>query len=82
MAWLKGREQPAMLEAALLKLYLSECFVASGLDAVRIHSGNGHLTEYEVERDLPDAIGGVIYLCGHLRYSAQHHCAIAGIVGG
>ncbi|MEL6326292.1 MAG: acyl-CoA dehydrogenase family protein [Cyanobacteria bacterium J06626_23] len=61
VAWLKERNQPAMLEAALLKLYLSECFVASGLDAVRIHGGNGYLTEYEVERDLRDAIGGVIY---------------------
>ena len=35
--------------------------MASGLDAVRIHGGNGYLTEYEVERDLRDAIGGVIY---------------------
>ena len=61
LSWLKEREQPAMLEAALLKLYLSECFVASGLDSVRIHGGNGYLTEYEVERDLRDAIGGVIY---------------------
>ena len=61
VAWLKEREQPAMLEAALLKLYLSECFVASGLDSVRIHGGNGYLTEYEIERDLRDAIGGVIY---------------------
>ena len=61
VAWLKEREQPAMLEAALLKLYLSECFVASGLDAVRIHGGNGYLSEYGVERDLRDAIGGVIY---------------------
>lgn len=61
VAWLKERGQPAMLEAALLKLYLSECFVASGLDAVRIHGGNGYLSEYEVERDLRDAIGGVIY---------------------
>ena len=61
VAWLKEKGQPAMLEAALLKLYLSECFVASGLDSVRIHGGNGYLTEYEVERDLRDAIGGVIY---------------------
>ncbi len=61
VAWLKEQGQPAMVEAALLKLYLSECFVASGLDALRIHGGNGYLTEYEIERDLRDAIGGVIY---------------------
>ncbi|MEL6137148.1 MAG: acyl-CoA dehydrogenase family protein [Cyanobacteria bacterium J06628_6] len=61
VAWLKEKGKPAMLEAALLKLYLSECFVASGLDTVRIHGGNGYLTEMGVERDLRDAIGGVIY---------------------
>ena len=61
VAWLKDKGQPAMLEAALLKLYLSESFLASGLDAVRIHGGNGYLTEYGIERDLRDAVGGVIY---------------------
>ena len=61
VAWLKDKGKSAMLEAALLKLYLSESFLASGLDAVRIHGGNGYLTEYGVERDVRDAIGGVIY---------------------
>ena len=61
VAWLKDKGKPAMLEAALLKLYLSECFVASGLDAVRIHGGNGYLTDFGVERELRDAIGGIIY---------------------
>ena len=60
-AWLKDNDQSAMMEAALLKLYLSEAFVASGLDAIRIHGGTGYLTEPGVERDLRDAIGGVIY---------------------
>ena len=61
VAWLVERGRPAMLEAALLKLYLSEAFVASGLDAVRIHGGEGYLSESGVERDLRDAIGGVLY---------------------
>ncbi|MEL6160320.1 MAG: acyl-CoA dehydrogenase family protein [Cyanobacteria bacterium J06623_5] len=61
VAWLKERGQPAMMEAALLKLHLSECYVASGLDAVRIHGGNGYLTEHGVEREFRDAVGGVIY---------------------
>ena len=59
--WLKKTGESAMLEAAMCKLYLSECFVASGLDAVRIHGGNGYLTESEVERDLRDAVGGTLY---------------------
>jgi alkylation response protein AidB-like acyl-CoA dehydrogenase len=50
-----------MMEAALLKLHLSEGFVASGLDAIRIHGGSGYLSETGVERDLRDAIGGILY---------------------
>lgn len=61
VAWLKKSGKPAMLEAALLKLYLSEAFVQSGLDAIRIHGGNGYMTEFEVERDLRDAIGGTLF---------------------
>jgi alkylation response protein AidB-like acyl-CoA dehydrogenase len=61
VAWLVERGQPAMMEAALLKLYLSEAFVDSGLDAIRIHGGIGYLSETGVERDLRDAVGGVLY---------------------
>ena len=61
VAWLKKMEKPAMLEAALLKLHLSESFVSSSLDAIRNHGGNGYMSEFEVERDLRDAIGGVLY---------------------
>lgn len=61
VAWLKTQGRPAMMEAALLKLHLSEAFVASGLDAVRIHGGAGYLSASGVERDLRDAVGGVLY---------------------
>jgi alkylation response protein AidB-like acyl-CoA dehydrogenase len=60
-AWLKQAGKPAMLEAALLKLHLSECFTASSLDAIRIHGGAGYMSENEIERDLRDAVGGTIY---------------------
>lgn len=61
VAWLKKNDKPAMLEAALLKLHLSESFVASSLDAIRNHGGKGYLSEFEVERDLRDAVGGLLY---------------------
>jgi L-prolyl-PCP dehydrogenase len=61
VAWLKKSGQSAVMEAAMAKLYLSECFVQSGLDAVRTLGGYGYMTEFEVERDLRDAIGGTIY---------------------
>lgn len=61
VAWLKKAGKPATMEAAMAKLYLSECFVQSSLDAIRIHGGYGYMTELEVERDLRDAIGGTLY---------------------
>ncbi len=61
VAWLKSQNKSAMLEAAMLKLQISESFIASSLDTIRNHGGYGYLTENEVERDLRDAVGSVIY---------------------
>lgn len=61
VAWLKKQGKSASMEAAMAKLYLSEAFVQSGLDAVATLGGYGYMTEFEVERDLRDAIGGTIY---------------------
>jgi alkylation response protein AidB-like acyl-CoA dehydrogenase len=61
VAWLKRMGKTAVMEAALAKLYLSECFVQSSLDAVRTYGGYGYTTELEVERDLRDSIGGTLY---------------------
>lgn len=60
-AWLKKEGKPAQMESAMAKLYLSEVFVQSSLDAIRIHGGYGYTTEFEVERELRDAIGGTLY---------------------
>jgi hypothetical protein len=61
VAWLKKMGQSAEMEAAIAKLYLSECFVQSSQDAIRIHGGYGYMTEFEVERDLRDSMGGLLY---------------------
>jgi len=61
VAWLKKTNKSAVMEAAIAKLYISECFVQSSLDAIRIHGGYGYMTEVEVERDLRDSIGGLLY---------------------
>jgi hypothetical protein len=58
---LKDRKQPAVQEAAIAKLYVSDCFVKSSLDAIQIFGGYGYMTEQEVERDLRDAVGSTIY---------------------
>jgi alkylation response protein AidB-like acyl-CoA dehydrogenase len=61
VAWLIEQGESALMEAALAKLYLSECFVRSSLDAVRIYGGYGYMTEFERERELRDSIGGIFY---------------------
>lgn len=61
VAWLKKMGRSAVMEAALAKLHVSECFVQSGLDAIRTMGGYGYAAEYEVERELRDAIGGILY---------------------
>lgn len=61
VAWTKQARGKAAMDAALAKLYLSESWVQSCLDAVQIHGGYGYTTEYEVERDLRDSIGSTLY---------------------
>jgi alkylation response protein AidB-like acyl-CoA dehydrogenase len=61
VAWRKKAGRSAAVESAMAKLHISENFVASSLDAIRIHGGYGYLTEFEVERDLRDAVGGTLY---------------------
>jgi hypothetical protein len=61
VAWTKQQSKDSTLEAALAKLYVSEAWVQSSLDAIQIHGGYGFTTEYEVERDLRDAVGSRLY---------------------
>jgi alkylation response protein AidB-like acyl-CoA dehydrogenase len=61
LAWLMTEGRATSLDSALVKLHLSESFVQSGLDALQIHGGYGYMTEYEIERELRDAIGSRIY---------------------
>jgi alkylation response protein AidB-like acyl-CoA dehydrogenase len=61
VAWLNKIGKPAVMEAAMAKLYISECFVSSSTDAIRTYGGYGYMTELEVERDLRDSIGGLLY---------------------
>jgi L-prolyl-PCP dehydrogenase len=58
---LKQQGKPAELEAAMAKLYVSECYVKSCLDAIQIHGGYGYMTESGIERELRDAVGSTLY---------------------
>ena len=58
---LKDRGADATTEAAVAKLYVSESFVKSCLDAVQIFGGYGYMTEQQVERDLRDSVSSTLY---------------------
>jgi alkylation response protein AidB-like acyl-CoA dehydrogenase len=47
------------LDAAMAKLFVSESFVKSCLDAIQVHGGAGFMTELELER-------------GAARFSREH----------
>ncbi|CAD5955712.1 L-prolyl-[peptidyl-carrier protein] dehydrogenase [Planktothrix tepida] len=61
VGWLKNNKKTAIMEAAMAKLYISESWVQSCLDAIQIHGGYGYLTELELERELRDALGSKLY---------------------
>ena len=60
-AWLKKTGKHALREASIAKLYTSEVCVQSCLDAIQIHGGYGYMTEFQIERELRDAVAGTIY---------------------
>ena len=71
-AWLMSQGRHPLKEASMAKLYVSEAMVQTCLDAIQIHGGYGYMTEYEMERELRDAISGND-LFRHLGNSEGHH---------
>ncbi len=60
-AWLKSQGKHPLRESSIAKLYVSEAAVQSCLDAIQIFGGYGYMTDYEIERELRDAISSKIY---------------------
>ena len=58
---LKDAERDATMEAAIAKLHVAESYVKSCLDAIQVFGGYGYMTEFQVERDLRDSVGGTLY---------------------
>ena len=61
VGWLMQSNKSADMDAAMAKLYVSESFVKSCLDAIQVYGGRGFLTEFEVERELRDSVGSTLY---------------------
>ena len=60
-AWLGQQGKPVLAEAAAAKLFTSEAWIASSLDAIQLHGAYGYMKESGIERDLRDAVAGTIY---------------------
>jgi len=60
-AWLKMHSKSAQMEASMAKLYISENCVKSCRDMIQIFGGYGYMVEYELEREMRDALASTIY---------------------
>jgi alkylation response protein AidB-like acyl-CoA dehydrogenase len=60
-AWLGQQGKPVLAEAAAAKLFTSEAWIATSLDAIQVHGAYGYMKESGIERDLRDAIASTIY---------------------
>jgi L-prolyl-PCP dehydrogenase len=61
IGWLKKENRIAFLESSIAKVFISEGLVQTCLDAIQIHGARGYMVEYELERELRDALAGTIY---------------------
>lgn len=61
LAWKKGQGRSTAVEASIVKLFLSDAYLHSSLDALQVHGGMGYMEESELEREVRDAIGSRIY---------------------
>jgi alkylation response protein AidB-like acyl-CoA dehydrogenase len=61
VASMKAQGSRAPVESAIAKLYISESYVQTCLDAVQIHGAYGYSKEFGIERRLRDSIAGKIY---------------------
>lgn len=61
IGWLKERGLPAMMEAAVAKLYVSESLVENCQDAMQIFGGYGYMVDQQIEREVRDAMGSTLY---------------------
>ena len=61
VAWMKGQGKRAPLESAIAKLYISESYVHSSLEALQVHGAYGYSAEFDLERNLRDSVAGKIY---------------------
>jgi alkylation response protein AidB-like acyl-CoA dehydrogenase len=61
-AWAHGRSVSVTRESALAKLAISEAYVEACRSAMQIFGGYGYMVDYEIERELRDALATTLYV--------------------
>lgn len=61
IAWLKDNKRTAYLETSVFKLFVSENYIKTCRDAIQIFGAYGYTKEYDVEREMRDALACSIY---------------------
>ncbi|MBE6048582.1 MAG: acyl-CoA dehydrogenase [Clostridium sp.] len=61
IAWLKDQGKRAYTETSIFKLYVSENYIKTCRDALQIFGAYGYTKEYDIERELRDALACSIY---------------------
>lgn len=61
ISWLKDKKRSAYMETAIFKLYVSEHYIQTCRDAIQIFGAYGYTREYEMEREMRDALACSIY---------------------
>lgn len=61
IGWMKDKNKRAFLESSILKLFVSENYVKTALDALQIHGAYGYSKEFKLEEELRDSIASTIY---------------------
>lgn len=61
ISWLKDKKRSAYLETSIFKVFVSESYMKACQDAIQIFGGYGYTKEYELEKELRDAVACSIY---------------------
>ncbi len=61
IAWLKDQGKSAFTEAAIFKIFVSESYIRACQDAMQIYGAYGYTKEYQIERELRDAMACSVY---------------------
>ena len=60
-AWLKQQGKNPQREIGIARAYVPDAAIQTCRDAVQIHGGYGYMTEYQIERELRDAVSEKIH---------------------